>query len=136
VAGANERVALALGEFGERIGIAFQLLDDVLDVAGDHEATGKNAWADLREGKATWPVIMAVETGAISRDVVASARDGDELAAARLARSIEACGAVEATRRRAADETALAMEALGRVPSSPARDALEMLAGALVGRDR
>jgi octaprenyl-diphosphate synthase len=129
-------VALALGEFGERIGIAFQLLDDVLDVTGDREATGKAPWSDLREGKATWPVIVAFEAGLVSQATVIAARDGDSRAASSLAAAIDACGAVEATKARAASETALAMDALSRAPASPAREALAALARALIGRDR
>jgi octaprenyl-diphosphate synthase len=136
VAGGDEAVAGALGEFGERIGIAFQLLDDVLDVAGDADSTGKVAWADLREGKACWPVIVAFERGAASRALVEAASHGDPLAAVRLADAVARCGAIEATRERAANETDLALAALDRAPANPARDILGALARALVGRDR
>ena len=135
VAGGSELLATALGEFGERIGVAFQLLDDVLDVVGEHEKTGKGAWSDLREGKATWPVIVAVEAGAVSTSTVAAASQGDVDAVATLARAIEGCGAVAATRNRATEETTAAMEALSCVPASAARETLVTLACALVGRD-
>ncbi len=136
VGGGSERAALALGEFGERIGVAFQLLDDALDVVGERARTGKIAWADLREGKATWPVIVAVESGVATRAMVLAARDGDPEAMNRLARALVDCGAVEDTRARADEETTAAMEALTRVPPSAARDALGALARALVHRDR
>src|SRR5690606_25678383 len=51
----------ALGEAGASLGLAFQLTDDLLDLDGDPAVTGKDALADLRQGKVTWPVILACE---------------------------------------------------------------------------
>ena len=57
----RRRAASALGAFGERIGLAFQILDDVLDVSGPPERTGKPRGADLLDGTVTLPLILARE---------------------------------------------------------------------------
>lgn len=59
--GVSEAECAALEGFGQHLGIAFQLVDDVLDFAGDPEATGKSLLTDLREGKMTYPLILALE---------------------------------------------------------------------------
>lgn len=59
--GVGDDACHALETFGGRLGSAFQLVDDVLDFAGDPEATGKALLTDLREGKMTYPLILAVE---------------------------------------------------------------------------
>ena len=61
-AGAGEREADALGRFGHRMGLAFQVLDDVLDVAGPPERTGKHRGTDLLEGTTTLPLILAARS--------------------------------------------------------------------------
>lgn len=134
VGGDSEPVARALGEFGEHLGVAFQLLDDVLDISGNSSSTGKPQWADLREGKVTWPVILAVESGSASIALVRAAREGEASAAAQLFAAITASGAVERTRARAAKETSAALRALEKVPANPGRDALAAVARSLVGR--
>jgi octaprenyl-diphosphate synthase len=59
--GLGERETAALEAYGEQLGTGFQLVDDVLDVAGDPSATGKALLTDLREGKMTYPLILAME---------------------------------------------------------------------------
>jgi octaprenyl-diphosphate synthase len=59
--GVDAGVAAALEEYGQKLGVAFQLVDDVLDFAGDPAATGKALLTDLREGKMTYPLILAME---------------------------------------------------------------------------
>ena len=61
-AGAGEEVSAAMAAFGESLGIAFQITDDILDYVGD-DAFGKTAGGDLREGLATMPLICAWESG-------------------------------------------------------------------------
>jgi len=51
----------ALAAYGERLGVAFQVIDDLLDVTGDPDALGKSLFADLREGKTTYPLLLALE---------------------------------------------------------------------------
>ena len=59
--GADPASVAALEGYGQKLGVAFQLVDDLLDVAGDPTATGKSLLADLREGKMTYPLILAME---------------------------------------------------------------------------
>src|SRR5690606_32123944 len=59
----GERLIEAAAEYGRRVGTAFQLIDDVLDYSGDVDELGKNVGDDLREGKATLPLIRVMQVG-------------------------------------------------------------------------
>jgi geranylgeranyl pyrophosphate synthase len=127
---AERLVGLAL--FGERIGLAFQLLDDVLDVTGPPERTGKPRGADLLDGTVTLPLILARErdpqlASLDLRSVVTS-----ELAAEVCARIADS-GALEDTRARALDFVASAKAELPDMPGRQ-RDALELIADGVVER--
>ena len=89
----------ALGDFGARIGLAFQLLDDVLDVSGPAERTGKARGTDLLDGTVTLPLIVA--TAADPSIVATDLRSLDAVAAERLCDRIAATGALEQVRSRA-----------------------------------
>jgi geranylgeranyl pyrophosphate synthase len=102
VAGAGAPQIEALGRFGLRLGLAFQLLDDVLDVAGKVEQTGKERGSDLLDGTVTMPLILASQSDPeLSRlDLAAlSSRADVEAVCDRIAAS----GALEETRRRASE---------------------------------
>ena len=89
-----------LGAFGERIGLAFQLLDDVLDVTGPPERTGKPRGADLLDGTVTLPLILARERDPeLAALDLRSVRDAEP--AAEVCDRIAATGALEDTRARA-----------------------------------
>jgi geranylgeranyl pyrophosphate synthase len=88
----------ALGEFGAQIGLAFQLLDDVLDVAGPAERTGKARGTDLLDGTVTLPLIVAVaadpsigETDLRALDALAAERLCDRIAATGALGQVRAC---------------------------------------------
>lgn len=121
-----------LGRFGRRIGLAFQLLDDVLDVSGPPERTGKPRGADLLDGTVTLPLILARE-----RDRVLAALDTrtvtDAGAAAEVCDRIEATGALESARSRALDVVAEAKSELPDVPVAQ-RHALTLVADGVVAR--
>jgi geranylgeranyl pyrophosphate synthase len=124
--------AEAVGAFGERIGLAFQILDDVLDVSGPPERTGKPRGADLLDGTVTLPVILALERdpslAAVElRDVRTAA------AAAGVCDRIAATGALEDARSRAQGLVAEAKLALPRLPLRQ-REALELAADVMVER--
>jgi geranylgeranyl pyrophosphate synthase len=136
-AAAGELGALAgdgpsLGPFGRAVGLAFQILDDVLDITGPAERTGKRPGADLLDGTVTLPLILARER---SPDLASlDLRDvSDPDDAARICQLIEATGAAEQARRRALALVASSKRELPAV-SAPKRRALELLADGLVER--
>ena len=63
LAGADAEIEEACADYGRALGTAFQLIDDVLDYAGDASELGKNVGDDLREGKPTLPLILAMQRG-------------------------------------------------------------------------
>jgi octaprenyl-diphosphate synthase len=70
----------ALERFGRKVGVCFQLVDDVLDVGGDASTVGKSMFSDLREGKATYPLLLAVERDpALGEMIECSVREGVRL---------------------------------------------------------
>jgi geranylgeranyl pyrophosphate synthase len=123
----------ALGTFGRRIGLAFQLLDDVLDVSGPAARTGKHRGTDLLDGTVTLPFILARE-----RDPGLAALDPRAIAgpdeAERVCDRIEATGALEEARRQALEIVDDAKAHLdGRLPARQ-RTALELVANGVVAR--
>jgi octaprenyl-diphosphate synthase len=134
VAGASPEAVTARGEFGERVGLAFQLVDDVLDYAGDPRATGKALLGDLVEGKLTLPLIRVLAgRPALAADVDAT-RSGDDRAALRVAEVVRESGACDGVRALAREETARALASLERLPASGARDMLGAIARELAAR--
>jgi geranylgeranyl pyrophosphate synthase len=128
--GAGEQAAL--GTFGEQIGLAFQILDDVLDVAGPPERTGKPRGADLLDGTVTLPLIIArSRDSALARSDLREVRTPADAAA--VCARIAATGALETAKERA---LALVAEAKEMLPSLPARQgaALELVADGVVER--
>ena len=100
----------AVGAFGASIGLAFQLLDDVLDVAGPPERTGKARGTDLLDGTVTLPLIVAAEGDPEIRDTDLRALDAP--GAVRLCDRIEASGALRVVRSRALEMVAEAKRSL------------------------
>jgi geranylgeranyl pyrophosphate synthase len=121
-----------LADFGERIGLAFQLLDDVLDVAGPPERTGKPQGADLLDGTVNLPLIVARERDPQLRAVdprsIRTPRDAAEICAA-----ITETGALEFVRGRALELVSAAKDSLPDLPSRQ-RAALAMIADGVVER--
>ncbi|MDQ3784078.1 MAG: polyprenyl synthetase family protein [Actinomycetota bacterium] len=120
-AGAEERARLVT--FGENFGMAFQIVDDLLDLVGDPEITGKTPGTDLKEGVFTMPVLLACE-----RDphLLARLARGDRDLDAMLP-MIEATGALSLTATEAACYAGKAVEALQGLPASEWRLALAAL---------
>jgi len=133
--GAPDAAVGALGSFGTHIGVAFQLVDDVLDYDGDPSATGKSMLADLGEGKVTLPLIRAAASdSAAFAALVAEVRAGDPEAAHRLAVRVRASGACDQVRDLAREETARALTALQIVPECRSREILADVARGLAAR--
>jgi octaprenyl-diphosphate synthase len=136
VGGARVSERQALGLFGERLGIAFQLVDDALDYAGDSVETGKMLLTDLLEGKVTLPLVLALARDPALTPLLARVREGDRAAAEELGHGVRGMGVCVEVRRRAAAETERALGALTEVRPSPARDMLRILATELTNRSR
>jgi octaprenyl-diphosphate synthase len=136
-AGVDGRIPAALVEFGEGIGIAFQLVDDALDYAADPGLLGKRLGTDLLEGKATLPLIRACEAEPRLRErlraLVDGAADG-EAVAAEVIDAVNRVGGVEAARAMAREHTRTAMAALAEIPDGPHRRALREAAVSLTER--
>ena len=142
---ADEAFHEPVRRFGERIGVAFQLIDDVIDLSAEFEQTGKTAGTDLRAGVPTLPLLYlraaaATDAGAaallarIERDVSDPgdpAADADFAAAVAELRDHEVTAATLAEAQRWADG---AVEALGPLPDGPVRKALIRFAEAIVAR--
>ena len=124
-----------LARFGEGIGLAFQLFDDVLDVSGPTEVTGKPRGTDLLDGTVTLPLIVARE-----RDAELAALDlreaaHDHASAAALCDRIAATGALDETREQALDHVRRAKAALDEVELGDAqRELLEVIANGVADR--
>jgi octaprenyl-diphosphate synthase len=129
-----------LDRFGYNLGVAFQLVDDLLDYAGDSRDTGKQLFSDLAEGKVTYPLILGLEREPALHGSLEAylAADGDERAsiAEQLVRSLHELGAVADTRRCAHQHGDAALETLKDFPACPARTSLETVVLATVRRDR
>ncbi len=140
-AGLSSAQLTALHRAGDRLGLAFQLVDDALDLAGDPTVTGKDSLLDLREGKLTWPLLVACERDpTLVGDLQAIAADPDRLddptVASGLRARLLATGCLEATRGRAMEAAEEAKASLAELPPSAARDALDTVIDAAVARAR
>lgn len=127
LAEAEHDEAQALHDFGWALGMAFQVTDDVLDIAGISQETGKPVGGDLRAGLLTLPVVEYL--GSASRPTPALRRlaDGEglsEIESAEAIKTLQASGAVDAARAVAQGFADQARAALARLPSDPAFDAL------------
>ncbi len=131
---AQEALAEALASYARRIGLAFQLLDDVLDVAGDAAQTGKRRGTDLLDGTITLPLIIARERdpSLAELDVRALTESDAEAVCERIA----ATGALEAARAQALELIATAKGGLPATPTASARELLELVADSVVERYR
>lgn len=134
--GASLAAIDALGRFGGNLGVAFQLVDDLLDYAGDAAHTGKTLFADLAEGKVTLPLIRAASLtgGAEIAGLVARVREGDAAAARELGVLVRGSGACELVRQLARAETERALSELAIIPRCAAREALADVARGLAAR--
>ncbi len=138
VAGADEARVAALRDFGEALGIAFQIADDLLDYGGVGAEMGKNTGDDFREGKLTLPVIRAIASADAAERAFwertigrGAAGEGDlERAQAVLARH----GTLESTRATALAWAERARTALEPLPAHPLKEILAGLSAYVVAR--
>lgn len=128
----------ALTDYGRHLGIAFQATDDLLDLTGDTDRTGKDLFADLREGKMTFPLIVALEREEELRPVIEEILATDSVSSAasvRVVDTLRRTRAVEACRELARGHCERALASLEPLPESRARRALATVAESIVDRD-
>ena len=137
LSGADESATEVLTRYGERIGVAFQLSDDLLDVVADSAASGKTPGTDLREGVPTLPVLLLRRAADPADEALLAALDGDLSADAQLARVVDELRAhpVMAEARAVLQSWASdARATLQPLPDVPAKAALEALCDFVVTR--
>ncbi len=136
LAGSAAPVEAACAEYGQALGTAFQVIDDLLDYDGDALQMGKNLGDDLREGKATLPLIAAMQRGSVAqRDLIRHAIEHgavDELDA--IVCIVRETGALEVTRDAAAAEARRAMRCCDALPRNDHTAGLLQLASSLLER--
>ena len=141
LAGADAAMEAACAEFGQALGTAFQVVDDVLDYAGDATIMGKAVGNDLREGKTTLPLISAMQRGtAAERDLIRSAiENGSNIDSAgmlaQVVRIVKDTGALDVARAAAVLEAKRAMAAARSLPANAHSACLIGLAAQLLERD-
>jgi octaprenyl-diphosphate synthase len=136
LAGSSLLVEQGCAEFGQALGTAFQVIDDTLDYDGDVSEMGKNLGDDLREGKTTLPLIIAMQRGTgIERAAIRQAIEiGGTDQMSRIIAIVRQTGALQATRDAAAAEAKRALNALKALPQNSYSMALRQLASELLER--
>ena len=139
LAGADDATESALRRYGLHIGLAFQIVDDILDFTGDPKLLGKPTASDLREGKATLPVLDLLAHGPDrGREIatkIAGGGGGDD-DGAELAALLTSSGAIDRAHELARRHADLAVRQLEAFPDEPARRALRSVPDLLVARSR
>ena len=136
LANASPEVEAACATYGQALGTAFQIIDDVLDYDGDAHEMGKNLGDDLREGKCTLPLIIAMQrASAENAGIVRQAiEQGSTEQLQSILRIVKDTGALGATRQAAHNEAIRAIEALQALPPNMYTEAMEQLASQLLLR--
>ena len=136
LSGFTDELVEALGEVGQHIGVAFQLIDDLLDVTGDPKETGKTPLLDLKEGKLTWPLILAAEQDPelceVLQDFAQNERGWDD--AVSIIERVQKLGVIEETRVAAELRVSAGREILTQFPVGPSRTALETVLDTITAR--
>lgn len=137
LAGATPEVEATCAEYGQALGTAFQVIDDVLDYAGDAAVMGKSLGDDLREGKATLPLIAAMQRGTHDeRGIIRKAIEtGDLSMLGQVISIVKTSGALDVSRMAAQQEAMRAIAAAQRLPVGPHADCLVQLASQLLERN-
>jgi octaprenyl-diphosphate synthase len=134
---ADEAIEEGLNAYGLHLGNAFQLIDDALDYCSDAETMGKNIGDDLADGKATMPLLYALQQGtpAQQEKIKQSLTQGSLDSLPEILDALKETGAIEYTRTLAAQEVEQAIAALQVLPNSEYKQALEELARYTIARD-
>ncbi len=137
LANASPELEQACAEYGQALGTAFQVIDDVLDYAGDAAVMGKSVGDDLREGKATLPLIAAMQRGDEheSATIKKAIETGDLTMLERIVEIVKKTGALDTARDAARQEALRAVAAAERLPPGPHTACLIQLASQLLERN-
>ena len=137
LSGASAPLEEACSQYGQALGTAFQVIDDVLDYTGDAAVMGKNLGDDLREGKATLPLIAAMQRGTNQeRQTIQKAIEtGDVGMLDAVIAIVKNTGALDIARKAAQQEAQRAIDAAERLPDGPHRNCLVQLASQLLQRN-
>jgi octaprenyl-diphosphate synthase len=139
-AGADTSADEKLGEFAWNLGMAFQLIDDMLDFTSREDTLGKPVGGDLKEGKITLPLVYALETASAAErslvERVLADRNYDAVPFADILDLVERHGGVQRTRERAQQFTDHARQIVGEFPENPYQRALFTLTDLVTERDR
>jgi octaprenyl-diphosphate synthase len=135
---ANDTQREALRDYGMNLGIAFQLIDDLLDFSGDDDRLGKAAGVDLLEGKLTLPLIYLMESGDSASELVQTVvREGNynSIPRERLIEAVERTGSVKRARERADEYATAARDCLNALPDSSYVDSLRSIPTYVLDRE-
>lgn len=137
LAGGDSTMEEACAEYGQALGTAFQVIDDVLDYAGDASVMGKNLGDDLREGKTTLPLISAMQRGSPDQRalITTAIETGDIALLDEVVAIVKTTGALDVSREAAAREARRAIAASRQLPVNPHSACLIQLAAQLLERD-
>ncbi len=137
LAGASAAIEETCATYGQALGTAFQVIDDVLDYAGDADVLGKNLGDDLREGKATLPLICAMQRGTpAQRSLIAEAIEtGAVEKLQQVVAIVKETGALDFSRDAAAREASRATAAAQQLPAGPCSACLIQLSSQLLVRN-
>lgn len=129
-----------LREYGYRLGMAFQLVDDLMDYGGSAEVMGKPSGADLREGQVTFPLLAVLPSlGPAERRLVQTVIEGGAESPESISEVLALVrerGGISATRKMAARYAERARESLHNLPPTPSRDVLDAAIDYVLARDR
>ena len=130
LSGADSHVKIALQTYGKELGMAFQLMDDVLDYEGKTGELGKNVGDDLAEGKVTLPLIIALASGsrdqqALIRSAITDAEAEPDFEA--IIEAVRLSGGIDRTIGQAQQHRDLALDQLNKIDGSPFKTALSQL---------
>lgn len=136
LANADEAMEAACAEYGQALGTAFQVIDDVLDYAGDTSVMGKNLGDDLREGKTTLPLIAAMQRGTLQerKTIQQAIETGGAAMLGEIIQIVNRTGALEVARHAAQQEAKRAIAAAQRLPTGKYSSCLVDLATQLLQR--
>ena len=135
--GADNETADQIASFGLNLGIAFQMIDDILDYQGDPAKTGKNVGDDLNEGKTTLPLLHVIRSGsaADAQLVTQALRNKSAIDIGLVIAAVHRSGGIDATYQRACAHRDEAIASLRTLNNSPALTALKNLAHLSVDRE-